>query len=79
MDREALDQALLDAHARNDLEGLVRLYTHAADEAEARQEIEAANFYLTHAFVFALEGGAAEAAPLNQRLAARGCAKLLDF
>ena len=52
---------------------------HAADEAEARQEIEAANFYLTHAFVFALEGGAAEAAPLNQRLAARGCAKLLDF
>ena len=27
MDREALDQALLDAHARNDLEGLVRLYT----------------------------------------------------
>lgn len=79
MNRDTLDLALLDAHDKDDLAALIRLYTVAADEAELKQDIDAACFYLTHAFVFALEDGAAEAATLNQRLAARGRAHLLEF
>ncbi|MEM8787474.1 MAG: hypothetical protein AAGE76_04350 [Pseudomonadota bacterium] len=79
MDRAALDQALLQAHDRGDGAALARLYTFAGDEAERRQDIDAACFYLTHAFVYALEQGAPEAMPLNRRLAARGRARLLEF
>lgn len=79
MDREALDSALIDAHAWHDTAALVRLYTVAADEAEAHQDIDAACFYLTHAFVFALEAGEPEAPDLNRRLAERGRAHLLEF
>ena len=67
-----LDAALLRAHADNDTDRLVALYTEAADQAEGRGEMDAACFYLTHAYVFALEAGAAEAATLNRRLAAHG-------
>ncbi len=79
MDRDALDRDLLDAHARYDQEALVRLYTVAAEERELAQDIDAACFYLTHAFVFALESGAPEADNLNQRLAERGRAHRLEF
>lgn len=79
MDRDELESALLDAHCKDDLPGLVRLYTIAADEAEREQDVNAACFYLTHAFVFALEAGAPEADPLNKRLADRGRAKRLEF
>lgn len=79
MDRGALDTALLQAHARHDVGELVRLYTRAGDEAEERQDIDAACFYLTHAFVFALEAGAPEARILNTRLAAKGRAQPLAF
>jgi len=67
-----MDEALQDAHDRHDMDALIRLYTSAADAAEDRHEIDAACFYLTHAFVFALERGAPEAATLNLRLADRG-------
>ncbi|MEJ6399100.1 hypothetical protein [Yoonia sp. 208BN28-4] len=75
----ALDDALLAAHAKSDLPDLVALYTQAADQAEGRSDTNAACFYLTHAFVFALEDGAAEADRLNKRLADYGCAKRLEF
>lgn len=74
-----LDAALLDAHDRRDLAALIRLYTLAGDAAGARQDVDAACFYLTHAFVFALEAGAPEAAVLNRRLADLGRADLMDF
>ncbi|MFW8634845.1 hypothetical protein [Cribrihabitans pelagius] len=77
LDRVDLDGALLKAHAGHDLPALVRLYTVAGDRAEAEGNIDAACFYLTHAFVFALEAGAPEADALNRRLAARGRAHLL--
>lgn len=77
--KDGLDQDLLAAHAAQDLPGLVRLYTLAADAAEARQDIDAACFFLTHAFVFALEYGAPEADALNKRLAERGRANRLEF
>ncbi|WP_394199610.1 hypothetical protein [Litoreibacter albidus] len=79
MERDALDRALLDAHDTNDSATLIRLYTIAADEAEQSQDVDAACFYLTHAFVFALEASAPEADPLNKRLADRGRAKRLEF
>lgn len=66
-----LDDALLAAHAAQDTQALIRLYTQAANETEAR-DLDAACFYLTHAYVFALERGAAEAAALRARLATHG-------
>ena len=77
--RDQLDAALLAAHERCDTAALVALYTTAGDWAEAKGDIDAACFYLTHAFVFALEAGAPEAALLNRRLADRGRARLIDF
>jgi hypothetical protein len=76
---ESLDRQLLEAHARADTESLIRLYVEASEHAEARQQEEAAGFYLTHAFVFALEAGVPEAADLNRRLAEQGRAQLLVF
>ncbi len=72
MDRDTLDAGLLQAHADHDLPGLIDLYTQAADQAEAAGDINAACFFLTQAFVFALEDGAPEAIPLNQRLVTHG-------
>ncbi|RJE84973.1 hypothetical protein [Paracoccus onubensis] len=79
MDLAALDRELLRAHARGDTEALVHLYTRAGEERERAQDIDAACFYLTHAFVFALEAGAPEADNLNKRLYERGRAHRLTF
>lgn len=62
-----LDAELLKAHAAGDGATLVRLYTQAADQAA---DIDAACFYLTHAYVFALELGLPQAHSLNARLVA---------
>ena len=50
----------------------MRLYAEAGDLAEAAGEIDAACFFLTHAYVFALATGAAEAGALHARLLAHG-------
>jgi hypothetical protein len=68
----ALDAALIAAHSAGDQAALVRLYAQAGDAAEAAGEIDAACFYLTHAYVFALASAAAEADALHARLLARG-------
>lgn len=65
----ALDEAMIAAHAAHDLPALVALYTQAADEAN---DVDAACFYLTHAYVFALEAGAEQASALHTRLKANG-------
>ncbi len=64
-----LDEALLDAHARDDLTALVTLYTRAADQAAT---VDATCFYLTQAYVFALETGHAATTPLYDRLSEYG-------
>lgn len=64
-----LDAALIRAHERGDRAALIALYTQAADRA---RDLDAACFYLTHAYVYALEAGAAEAQALHARLVARG-------
>ena len=79
MDRDDLDRALLQAHDDKDSAELVRLYTLAGDTAEEAGNIDAACFFLTHAFVFALEAGMAEAKELNCRLTERGRAHPLDL
>ena len=64
-----LDDRLLAAHADQDHSALVTLYAQAADEST---DIDAACFYLTHAYVFALELGHKDVAKLRARLADHG-------
>lgn len=66
-----LDARLLAAHAAGDASALVRLYTAAADRVEPK-DVDAACFYLTHAYVFALEKGDAACVDLRARLVAHG-------
>ncbi|MGZ2257719.1 hypothetical protein [Roseobacter sp. A03A-229] len=64
-----LDARLLAAHEADDRTALVQLYSEAADLAESD---DARAFYLTHAYVFALDIGAAQAETLRQALVALG-------
>ena len=64
--------ALLAAHASGDHATLIRLYTEQANTEEARGDIDAACFYLTHAYVFALEQNHPAAADLRDRLVTQG-------
>lgn len=64
-----LEDRLAAAHEAGDLPALVAVYTDAADRAA---DMDAACFFLTHAYVFALEAGDARAAGLRARLAAAG-------
>ncbi|MEJ8560846.1 hypothetical protein QTO30_06145 [Yoonia sp. GPGPB17] len=65
----SLQDRLLDAHARDDRHGLVALYTEAADWTD---DVDAACFYLTHAYIFALEVGDPASERLYLRLKAEG-------
>ena len=60
-----LDTLLLAAHDKGDKSSLVSLYAKAADQAAS---VDAACFYLTHAYIFALEIGHADTADLYARL-----------
>ncbi|MEP2534048.1 hypothetical protein [Shimia sp.] len=64
-----LDQRLLDAHRADDKQALVTLYTQAAGQANTS---DAAGFYLTHAYVYALETGDPAATALHLQLKAMG-------
>lgn len=64
-----LDQLLLNAHERGDKSALVSLYAQAADQAATD---EARYFYMTHAFIFALDTGHASAEGLRDKLRAAG-------
>ncbi len=75
--RAALDRELLAAHALKDIARLANLYEQAANLSENGADIDAACFYLTHAYVFALEGGLPNTADINSRLHAYGREALL--
>ena len=64
-----LDKRLLAAHEAGDHRALVTLYATAADAATKQ---EAMFFYLTHAYVFALEQGHPDDPALHARLKAYG-------
>ncbi|MEM7255906.1 MAG: hypothetical protein AAF404_00805, partial [Pseudomonadota bacterium] len=68
----ALHQQLLAAHEQDDPVLLAGLYGQAANEAEACGNVDETCFFLTQAYVFALEGGLSDAAQYNGRLAAYG-------
>ncbi len=59
---------MLVAHDACDKAALVELYQQAADRREAAGDIDAACFYLTHAYVFALDLGQDDAVNLYRRL-----------
>ncbi|MEM9975183.1 MAG: hypothetical protein AAF771_13470 [Pseudomonadota bacterium] len=67
---DALEARILAAHAAGDGAALVTLYRDAADGAE-RPRVAA--FFLTQAYVFALECGHPETGALRARLVAMGC------
>jgi hypothetical protein len=62
---KSLDAQLLAAHDTNDTVTLIDLYTQAADQSA---DIDATCFYLTHAYVFALELGSPATKSLRARL-----------
>ncbi len=68
--QSSLDVILIEAHEAGDNLKLVTLYRDAADQAQARGDIDACCFYLTHAYVFALETGHPDADVIHARLIA---------
>ena len=67
-----LDASLLEAHGANDRERLAHLYVRAADDRERAGDVDAACFFLTQAWVFALQADLPEAASVRERLARHG-------
>ena len=65
---DALARRLLAAHDAGDRAALVTLYAEASDQARAAGEVDRAAFYLTHAWVFALESGDPRATDYRERL-----------
>lgn len=64
-----LDERLLSAHETGNKHALVQLYVEAADQST---DETARGFYLTHAYVFALELGSDAAPELRRRLIGMG-------
>ena len=69
---DGLDGAILEAHERGDGRTLSGLYREAADRLERTGNIDAACFFLTQAYVFALETGLPTAKTLHGRLHSHG-------
>jgi hypothetical protein len=68
----ALEKALLAAHASDDHRELVKLYWEAGQMKEETGDIDAACFYYTHAYVFALETGDPASANILGKLVEHG-------
>lgn len=66
--KSALDAALLAAHAAGDKKRIAQIYAKAADDMGAAS----AAFYLTHAYVFALDAGLPEAETYRRALVELG-------
>ena len=60
-----LDEHLLDAHAKGNTSALVDLYTQAAKQST---QTDAHYFFLTQAYIFALDCGAVQAETLARQL-----------
>jgi hypothetical protein len=66
-----LDEALLRAHTAGDEAALAALYAEAGSRCDAAGDEDAACFFLTQAYVFAVATGLPEAQPLFEALRAR--------
>jgi len=71
MSPEALNSAILTAHAESDGTTLAQLYGQAGDGEEAAGNVDAACFFWVQSLVFALEAGADAARP-QQKLVRYG-------
>ena len=69
--KQDLDKELLAAFASHDTGRIAELY-HQAGDALAADDINAACFYWTHAYVFALEAGHRDTAIIHKKLIAEG-------
>ena len=69
---DRLHQRLLAAHAKGDLAVLSELYREAADAAQVAGDIDRAAFFLTHAWIFALDAGLPRAEGARAQLVAWG-------
>lgn len=67
-----LHTALLRAHEQNDLKQLVILYRKAGMSRLDTNDVDAGCFYLTHAYIFALEAGLSLAKEIHGTLVAHG-------
>jgi hypothetical protein len=63
-----LDRRLLEAHASGGADALSRLYHEASRLADGAGDRDRAAFFLTHAWIFALEAGTPLAETLRDRL-----------
>lgn len=68
MNDAELDAALLKAHAKSDVAQLIALYQQAGQRNLDQGDVNAGCFYLTHAYIFALEAGVPEANALRKIL-----------
>ncbi len=64
-----LHSRMLSAHEAQDRMALIKLYAEAADSVN---DVDASCFFLTHAYVFALEAGVPDAKALHARLKHHG-------
>ena len=69
MTPKELHDELLAAHIAGDGRKMVELYTKAANQTD---DLDEEMFFLTHAFIFALETGHPTADDLRSRLKAQG-------
>ncbi len=72
MNLTALDTALIRAHTDYDLNALVTLYQKAGLSCIDANDVDAGCFYLTHAYIFALEAGFSEAHEIHTVLVSYG-------
>lgn len=71
-DLAEVERLMLEAHERHDHDALVPLYRLAAEFRFAENNVEAACFYLTHAYVYALETGADIVGEIRELLVIHG-------
>ncbi len=77
MNESFREQQIQQAHHSGNMVLLSTLYAQAADELEADGDTDAACFYLTQAYIFALDAGLPSATAYNKRLADHGRDELL--
>lgn len=68
----SLDMRLLNAYRSGAPASISEAYCDIAAEAAAAQDADREAFFLTHAFIFALEAGCPKAAILSDRLRTLG-------
>ena len=67
-----LEPALLEAHEKRDSTRLIALYQEAGELALSEGDVDRGCFFLTHAYVFALEAGSPRAEKIKQILIVHG-------